>query len=67
MKLLTRKNMDLEGQTHKVSQHCGYRDNFEGFYENFTYLMSIINERTITTLGAHAKLEETSSIIFLSW
>ena len=33
--------MNLEGHTHKVYGCCGYRHNYEGFYEKFTYKMFI--------------------------
>ena len=46
----------------------GYRHNYEGFYEKFTYHMSINRERMTKTQGAHASLIEILSLLmFLSW
>ena len=39
----------LEGQTYKAIDVGGYIHNYEGFYEKFTYQMSINQGRMITT------------------
>ena len=45
-----------------------YRHNYEGFYENTLYQMSINREMTTTTEGTHASLVGILSILlFLSW
>ena len=42
----------------------GYMHNYEGFYEKFTYQMSINREKKITTQGAHASLVRILSFLF---
>ena len=45
----------------------GYKQDFEGFYENFIYLISINKGRTIITKGSYAKFVETLFVLlFLS-
>ena len=45
---------------------CGYRHNYEGFGENFTYSMSIHRGRIITTQGVCIKSCGKSLIYYLS-
>ena len=60
--------MDLEGHRHKVYGCCGYRHNYEGFYEKTSYQMFINRGRKTTTQGAHASLAGILSfLLFLSW
>ena len=58
--------MDLEGHTHKVYGCFGYWHNYEGFYENTSYQMSINKGRTTTTQGIHASLMGILSFYSLS-
>ena len=59
--------MNLEGHTHKVYGCCGYKHNYEGFYEKTSYQIYKNRERTTITLGAHASLVGILSfILFLS-
>ena len=45
-----------------------YRYIYEGFYEKFTYQMSINKGRTTTTQGVHASLVGVLSFLFfMSW
>ena len=44
----------------------GYRHNFEGFWEKFTYLMSINKEKMNTIEGAHTKFMKSSLLSFFA-
>ena len=51
--------MDLEGHTLKAIDIGKYRHNYEGFCENFTYLMSINKKIMTTTQGALISIIKT--------
>ena len=59
--------MDLEDRI--GSMDVGrYTHNYEGFYEKFTYQMSINRRRMTTTKGDHTSLVRIFSfLLFLSW
>ena len=52
--------MDIEGYTHKSMNIGGYKHDFEGFCEKFTYLISKNKRRMRTPKCTYAKFVRNS-------